>query len=70
VVLRLRGGGREPSSLKMLIKFLNGLILTLEVKDCQTIKSVKEQIEKEEGIPAAKQILTFNGKEMRNEATL
>ena len=68
--LRLRGGGLEPGVKQIFIKTLQGKNITLEVKDDDSIESVKKKITDIEGIPVDQMRLVFNGKQLEDANTI
>lgn len=70
LVLRLRGGGLEPGVKQIFVKTLQGKNITLEVKDDDTIESVKKKITDIEGIPVDQMRLVFNGKQLEDANTI
>lgn len=71
LTLFLRGGGLDGEGTKQVfIKTLSGKTITLEVKDSDTIQSIKDKIKDIEGIPAEQQRLVFNGKQLEDNNTI
>lgn len=71
LVLRLRGGGLEGEGSKQIfIKTLQGKSITLDVKDDDTVQSIKDKIKDIEGIPVDQQRLVFNGKQLEDGNTI
>ena len=72
LVLRLRGGGENGGNgpKQIFIKTLQGKTITLDVNDSDTINSIKEKIQENEGIPVDQQRLLFNGKQLEDGNTI
>jgi len=71
LVLGLVGGGLDGEGIKQIfIKTLQGKNITLEVKDGDTIQSIKDKIKDIEGIPVDQQRLVFNGKQLEDNNTI
>ncbi|KAA6382143.1 MAG: putative Polyubiquitin [Streblomastix strix] len=66
VVLHLPGGGQ----MQIFVKTLANKTITLMLLPDDTVRSVKEQIQQKEGIPADQQRLVFGGKELEDDKTL
>jgi len=65
------GGGINGENTKQIfIKTLQGKTLTLDVKDTDTISSIKEKIYEKEGIPQDQQRLVFSGKQLEDGNTV
>jgi ubiquitin C len=64
LLLRLRGG------MQIFVKNHAGMLITLEVEQNDTVKSVKQQITDKQGIPVDQQRLLFFGKLLIDESTL
>ena len=56
--------------MRIFVKTHIGDIIKLRVKSSDTIKNIKNKIYKKECTPPDKQVLTFNGKQLKNEHTL
>jgi len=56
--------------MKICIEAKSGRIITLEVESTDTVRSVKEKIQKLEGVPAYSQLLIFDGCLLDDRKTL
>ena len=70
LVRRLRGGSTDGSGMQIFVKTLTGETFTLDVEINDTIASVKEQIEDDEGYSPSKQRLIFAGKQLEDNKKL
>ncbi|EFA84117.1 UBiQuitin family member isoform 1 [Heterostelium album PN500] len=64
LVLRLRGG------MQVFVETLSGKIITIKVKESDTIENVKAKVTEKLGYPPNEQILIFNNKKLENGRTL
>ena len=55
---------------QILAKTLSGNTITLDVKDINTIKEVKQKIKETEQLPVDQQVLTYNGKNMEDDKNI
>ena len=64
LVLRLRGG------MQIFVKTLTGKTVTLDAEANESVESIKEKLNKIEGIPADQMRLIFGGKQLEDKHTL
>lgn len=71
LTIGLVGGGIDGEGTKQIfIKTLQGKTITIEVKDTDTISSIKDKIRDIEGIPQDQMRLVFNGKQLEDNNTI
>lgn len=58
------------SDFQIFVKPIDGEVITVDVNNNDTIKSLKQKIEAKEGIPSDKQCLIFSRIILENERTL
>jgi len=64
------GGNNDGDSKQIYIKTLQGKNITLDVKNTDTIASIKDKIKDIEGIPVDQQRIVFNGKQLEDNNTI
>ena len=60
----------EATPMKIIVKFLDGRIITVDTKSTDTIKVVKQQIKAAKGIDPDQQRLMFDGATLQDDRTL
>lgn len=56
--------------MQILIKFLTGKKITLDVESADSIELVKQKIQEKEGLPTDQQRLVFEGRYLKDDARL
>uniref|UniRef100_A0A6G1SF01 Polyubiquitin-B n=1 Tax=Aceria tosichella TaxID=561515 RepID=A0A6G1SF01_9ACAR len=62
--------GHAESSMQIFVKTLTGRTITLETEAFDTVESVKNKIQDEEGTSPDQQVLIFAGRQLENSRTL
>jgi ubiquitin len=57
-------------AMQVFVKTQAGKVITLEVEPCDTIESVKQKVQDQEGVPPEKQVMMFSGKVLEEGRTL